>query len=363
MSSLWIIECSGRSRASDVLRSIRGIRGAAGAGAVIRVEGLSDADRGILAGPARELSWDIQAPLTLSNAASCNLATFLPAGAVPAVPVIPGEEPGTSILLSIVRPFSQSSGMKVEHAAAAEVAASPFETDLRLLSPHTVISLAGDVLASIWDTADHARLRSGLPTGQWLRTLIHASAFPVIDSGQAWESPVDIAEQGSFLARTGGSSHPELIPSMVTVVLSGAADSTERTERTLESLRGSDLGLCPLAVPGSSGDAREHAGKTLLTLLVHPGQQVHPRTGQILLGLMEESSVALLRALVDGSPYPVELWWSRALLLGLQQEGLEIDRFARAYGDERWIAASWAGIWQDGTQPRRIPKRFLEQVG
>lgn len=357
MSSLWIIECGVRARASDVLRSTRGIRNAFGTDAVIRVEGLLPGEQLLLAGLPGEQS--MREPLTLSDVKSSRLATLLPAGAVPVAPEPFGTVHDSAILISSVGAFIQGESLQTERIAGE--GNSRFAADLRLLSTQSVVSLGGDVLAALWDTAESGQRRQS-PAGGWLRTLIHASGLPVIDAGQIWTSAAETADQGSFPERTPENGYLDLVPSLVTVVVSNAGDDAEQATRMLESIRASDLALCPLVLPGSPGEAQAPVGKTLFTLLLHPDQQVHPKTGQILLGLMGDSPVALVRALVDGSPSPVELWWSRALVLSLQQEEVDVDRFARAYGDERWIAASWAGISLDGTEPRRIPKRFMEQV-
>ena len=340
-----------------MLRSTRGIWEAFGPDTVIRVEGLSPAEQLLLAG--QRVEQPTREPLTLSDAQGCRMATILPAGAVPVAPASFGTVPDSPVRISSVGAFNQGAPRGADRAA--EEARDRFEADLRVLSAQTVISLDGDILAALWDAADTGQQQQ--PTaGGWLRTLIHASGVPVTDVGQLWTSATDTADQGSFLERSRGNGYLDLLPSLVTVVLSNAGDDTEQAQRMLESIRASDLGLCPLVLPVSPDEAQAPGGKTLFTLLLHPDQQVHPKTGQILLGLMAEAPVALLRGLVDGSPDPVELWWSRALALGLQQEGFELDRFGRAYGDERWIAASWAGISLDGTEPRRIPKRFMEQV-
>lgn len=357
MSSLWIIECGVRARASDVLRSTRGIREAFGPDAVIHVEGLSPAEQLLLAGLRPEQP--TQVPLTLTDAQGYRIVTLLPAGAVPVAQASFGNVSDSAIRISSVGAFHQGASLGADRAA--EKFMGRFEADLRVLSAQTVISLDGDCLAALWDAAETSEQRQS-SAGGWLRTLIHASGLPVTDVGQTWTSATDTADQGSFLERTRGIGYLDLLPSLVTVVLSNAGDDTEQAQRMLESIRASDLGLCPLVLPASPDEAQAPGGKTLFTLLLHPDQQVHPKTGQILLDLMAEAPVALLRALVDGSPDPVELWWSRALVLGLQQEEAEVDRFARAYGDERWIAASWAGISLDGTEPRRIPKRFMEKV-
>lgn len=354
---MWIIEGHPDSRASDVIRSARSIRRLFGGEGRVLAYGVPDMEAALLAGivpvkPGPELLEDL---VTSSDDGS---VTFLPAGAVAVrTPLETAIVKESSVLAQDTEAVDSTAASEVADARAA------FIGDQTLLSQETVVTVRQKSLRTLCRGQGSVEIGEDgtFSLAQHIRSVLHASGFVVTNQSGLWRAKVRPRTSAKYQALTPKLLEPESaehLSRLITVTIVTNPDDHVGTEASIASIKQSDLASSRLILNDLKSPKLTNLGSTLFNLLIHSGHIVHPDSGRFLLRLMDESQVSLIRGLVDGSASPIEFWWTRVLNLGLQQRDLPLDSFARRHGDEKWIAASWVGIGNNGMRAVKVHSRF-----